>query len=66
MGQSQPIAAGRLNGSEYDDLVQLMSRATRRMTNRQILDLADELHEILRCRKATEHAAERHPVAAYN
>ncbi|OJU13497.1 MAG: hypothetical protein BGN86_05100 [Caulobacterales bacterium 68-7] len=50
-----------LSESEFDELCTHVMAQARRMTRSQILDLADNLHELIRNRQAVERSfARRH------
>ena len=47
-----PLTAQPLSNSEAEDLKKHLFNAARRMSNEQVLDLADALHDIIRARAA--------------
>jgi hypothetical protein len=56
-----PISARPLSNAEAEDLKKQLFAAARRMSNEQVLDLADALHDIIRARAAIRrtHGIER-------
>ena len=47
-----PLTAQPLSNTEAEDLKKQLFTAARRMSNEQVLDLADSLHDIIRARAA--------------
>lgn len=61
-----PLTARPLSNAEAEDLKKQLFTAARRMSNEQVLDLADALHDIIRARSAIRrtHGIERASFAA--
>ena len=61
MAQLTPLSAQPLSAGDVDDLKKQIFTAARRMSNDQVLDLADCLHDIIRARQAIRrtHGIER-------
>jgi hypothetical protein len=61
-----PLSATPLSTEEAEDLKKQLFAAARRMSNEQVLDLADSLHDIIRARAAIRrtHGIERASFAA--
>ena len=66
MAQLSPIQDQRLTAADAADLKQQIFASARRMSNDQILDLADALHDIIRTRRVIRrtHGIERASFAA--
>ncbi len=66
MSEFKPLAAQPLTAEELDGLKKQIFTAARRMSNEQILDLADALHDVIRARQAIRrtHGIERISFAA--
>jgi hypothetical protein len=66
MAQMSPIQDQRLTAADAADLKQQLFASARRMSNDQILDLADALHDIIRTRRVIRrtHGIERASFAA--
>ena len=66
MAQLSPIAEQPLTAADAADLKQQIFASARRMSNDQILDLADALHDIIRTRQVIRrtHGIERASFAA--
>ena len=52
MPEYVPLSATPLSADEATDLKKQIFTAARRMSNDQVLDLADSLHDIIRARQA--------------
>ena len=61
MSEYVPLSATPLSADEAADLKKQIFTAARRMSNEQVLDLADALHDIIRARQAIRrtHGLER-------
>jgi hypothetical protein len=61
-----PLSAQPLSNAEAEDLKKQLFTAARRMSNEQVLDLADSLHDIIRARSVIRrtHGLERTSFAA--